>query len=436
MIGKGVATATERSTTCALGSLLALLSMVLAGAACDGSRESMGRFSADVTAVHAMALQRPPVGLPPVPAPAGSAPTPAQIELGRKLFMDRRLSHNNTLSCAMCHIPEQGFTSNELRVAIGMEGRSLRRNTPTLYNVAYIEQLFADGREFSLENQVIGPLTQHNEMANPSIGYVIEKIKIMPDYRGRFEKAFNGEGPSVAALGQAIAAYERSLLSANSAFDRWRSGEKNAFGSQEAQGFRLFTGKAQCFKCHIVDEKSALFTDNKFHNTGIGWRSLMSGERKNYRVRLAPGTYVDMEDASISANSEPVPGDVGRYEVTLDPADRWAYRTPTLRNIALTAPYMHDGSIESLEEVIDFYDKGGIDNPGKDRLLGRLNLTQAEKSALLAFLRALTGDNVKTLAASARAAASADNIIPENDPASSYGTRAENLKGGRVFSSR
>jgi cytochrome c peroxidase len=365
-------------------------------------------------------ILQPPLGLPPVPTPTDNPITSAKIDLGKKLFMDRRLSHNNTLSCAMCHVPEQGFTSNELGTAIGMEGRSLRRNAPTIYNVAYIEQLFDDGREFSLENQVLGPLTNQDEMANPSIGYVIEKIKIMPDYRGLFEHVFDGKGPNVVAIGQAIASYERSLLSANSPFDRWRyGGDSKAMTAQEIQGFRLFTGKAQCFSCHTIGEKSALFTDNGFHNTGIGWSQAMSSNKTKYRVRLAPGVYVEVDEKSIHSNSEPTQGDVGRYEVTLNPADRWAYRTPTLRNVALTGPYMHDGSIQTLKEVVEFYDKGGIDNVGKDTLLKPLNLTSVEKSELVAFLRALTGDNVKALGKRARMART-DSPIPINDPASVY----------------
>ena len=145
----------------------------------------------------------------------------------------------------------------------------------------------------------------------------------------------------------------------------------------------------------------------------------MSSNKTKYRVRLAPGVYVEVDEKSIHSNSEPTQGDVGRYEVTLNPADRWAYRTPTLRNVALTGPYMHDGSIQTLKEVVEFYDKGGIDNVGKDTLLKPLNLTPVEKSELVAFLRALTGDNVKALVKRARMAR-ADSPIPINDPASAY----------------
>jgi cytochrome c peroxidase len=407
-----------------IGRFISIFMLLCAGAlvgGCNQSPDDSRRTPGTVNPNTNIVIFQPPLGLPPVPVPPDNPISPAKIDLGKKLFMDRRLSHNDTLSCAMCHVPEQGFTSNELGAAIGMEGRSLRRNAPTIYNVAYIEQLFHDGREFSLENQVLGPLTNQDEMANPSIGYVIEKIKIMPDYRGLFEGVFDGKGPSVVAIGQAIASYERSLLSARSPFDRWRyGGDSKALTAQEIQGLRLFTGRAQCFSCHTVGEKSALFTDNGFHNTGIGWSRTMNSNKTKYRVRLAPGVYVEVDEKSIHSNSEPIQGDVGRYEVTLNPADSWAYRTPTLRNVALTGPYMHDGSIQTLEEVVEFYDKGGIDNAGKDTRLKPLNLTSAEKSELVAFLRALTGDNVQALVKSARMAP-ADNPIPIKDPASEYG---------------
>lgn len=360
----------------------------------------------------------PPLGLPALPLPPDSALTQARIELGRTLFMDRRLSHNNTLSCGMCHVPEQGFTSNELGTAIGLEGQSIRRNSPTIFNVAYVEQLFHDGREFSLENQAWGPLLAGNEMANPSIGYVIEKIKVLPEYVGRFEQAFAGRGPDLMTVGQALAAYQRTLVSANSRFDRWHYGkEQNALTAEEQAGFRLFTGKAGCATCHVIGERHALLSDNRFHNTGIGYANSM-GLPKRHRVQLAPGVFVEVEDKALDSFEQPQP-DVGRYEVTLDPADSWAYRTPILRNVALTAPYMHDGSLATLEQVVDFYDRGGIDNPQKDPLLKPLGLSAEEKKALAVFLGSLTGDNVQKLVAEARAAQPADTP-PEKDPASTY----------------
>ncbi|MBI5107807.1 MAG: methylamine utilization protein MauG [Rhodocyclales bacterium] len=359
-----------------------------------------------------------PLGLPAVPVPPDAPLLKARIELGRNLFMDRRLSHNNTLSCGMCHVPEQGFTSNELGTAIGLEGQTIRRNSPTIYNVAYVEQLFHDGREFSLENQAWGPLLAGNEMANPSIGYVVEKVKALPEYAGRFEAAFDGRGPDVLTIGLALAAYQRTLVSAGSRFDSWRyGGTAGVLNAEEQAGFALFTGKAGCVACHHVDEQTALFADNRFHNTGIGYANSMDVPRR-HRVQLAPGKFVEIEDKALDSFEKRQP-DVGRYEVTLDPADSWAYRTPSLRNVALTGPYMHDGSLATLGDVIEFYDRGGIDNPHKDPLLKPLGLDVAQKKSLVAFLGTLTGDNVSRLVAEARAAQPGE-APPAKDPASTY----------------
>lgn len=346
----------------------------------------------------------PPLGLPPLQVPGDNPLSPAKVELGRRLFMDRRLSPNGTMSCAMCHVPEQGFTSNELGTAIGLEGRSLRRNAPALYNAAYLSRLFHDGREISLENQVWGPLLAANEMGNPSVGYVVEAIRALPDYTGLFEAAFGGRGPDLQTIGQAIAAYERTLLSANTRFDRWRhGGEDGLLSAEERLGFGLFTGRAGCAACHPVEEKHALFTDQGFHNTGIGFARSMAGDVK-HRVQLAPGVYTEIAESETRSFSEPAHSDVGRFEITQDPADRWAYRTPSLRNVAVTGPYMHDGSLATLEQVVEFYDRGGIENPGLDPLIRPLGLSPREKRALAAFLGTLTGDNVAALARAARAA--------------------------------
>lgn len=344
-----------------------------------------------------------PLGLPPVPVLSGNPPTQARIDLGRKLFMDRRLSPNDTMSCAMCHIPEQGFTSNMLAIPVGFEGRSLRRNAPTILNVAYVQQLFHDGREPSLANQVWGPLLTANEMGNPTAEYVIEKIRTMPDYRQVFEAAFDGVGPTRETIGAALASYERTLVSGNSRFDRWRSGQQSAMNRLEQAGFKVFSGKANCIACHIIGQKSALFADGHFHNTGIGWARSTRNNAAKHAVELLPGTVVEVDERVLQGVSNLQQGDMGRYEVTHRAADSWAYRTPSLRNIAITGPYMHDGSLSTLEEVVDFYVRGGIDNPYKDPLLKPLQLSVEEKRDLISFLHALTGDNVKKLADEARA---------------------------------
>lgn len=341
--------------------------------------------------------QKPPLGLPKLPEPKDNPLTTAKIELGRKLFYDRRLSLNNTFSCAICHIPEQGFANNEMATAVGIEGRSVRRNAPSLYNVGYAQLLFHDGRENSLEQQAWAPLLAHNEMANPSIGYVIDKLKASPDYRGLFEKAFN-KGPTMETIGQALASYQRSLNSADSPFDRWYFGkQKNALSEPAQRGFAIFTGKAACNTCHTIGEKSALFTDQKRHNTGIGYAEAMQKTPGRQKVQVAPGVFVDVDSENLKGLNSEKPNDLGYYEVSQNPADRWAYKTPSLRNVALSAPYMHNGSLATLEDVVRFYNQGGIANENLSPLIKSLALTDGEIADLVAFLQALTGSNVHTL---------------------------------------
>ncbi len=342
------------------------------------------------------------LGLPAMEVPPDNPLTPRKVALGKKLFFDRRLSPNGTMSCAMCHVPEQGFTAHELATPVGIEGRSVRRNAPTVLNAGWLERLFHDGREHSLENQVWGPLLASNEMGNPSIGYVIERLRALEDYSGLFEAAFDGRGVSAERIGQAIASYERTLVAGDSRFDRWRFGrDGSALNEVERAGFEVFAGKGRCVACHLVGEKHALFTDHRFHNTGIGWRRSFETPGRT-RVELAPGVHAELDRKVVDSFSEPPARDLGRYEITLDPNDRWAYKTPSLRNVALTAPYMHDGSLPTLEAVVDFYDRGGVDNPGRSPLLAPLGLAAGEKRALVAFLKTLTGSSVAALVSGAR----------------------------------
>ncbi len=349
-------------------------------------------------------LRSPPLGLPSVTVPEGNPPTALKIALGRKLFFDRRLSLNNTMSCAMCHVPEQGFTNNELATPIGVEGRSLRRNAPTILNVAYGRRLFHDGREISLETQVVAPLIARNEMANPSIGQLVARIAGLPDYRGRFERAFGG-GPSIEWIGKAIASWERTLLSGDARFDRWRyGGRPDSLTAREQRGFALFVGKARCDRCHAVGDRSSLFTDDAFHNTGIGFLRDAVGLQDDSPVfvEIAPDVVVPVDRNLVRQVEAPRPTDQGRFEVTRNPADRWRFKTPTLRNVTLTAPYMHDGSIRSLEAVVRFYDRGGAPHDGLDPLIEPLELNDEEIASLVAFLGSLTGSNVEELRADAR----------------------------------
>jgi len=346
-----------------------------------------------------------PLGLPtPLPVPADNPVTPEKVALGRRLFFDRRLSPNNTMSCAMCHLPTQGFTVNETRLAVGVNGQTTKRNPPTLYNVAYQRRLFHDGREFTLEDQVISPLTNPVEMGNPSIGYVVDKIRRLPEYSEQFRKVFS-QDVGVATLGKALATYERTLLSGNSPFDRWYfGGDHTAVSDAVKAGFKIFMGRGQCFNCHSMNKEGTLFTGQGFFNTGVAQLQLIP--EKHVEVDLGGGLRIHMPRAQIDEILLPPSKDLGRYEITLDPTDLWRYKTPSLRNVALTAPYMHNGVLLTLEEVIDYYDRGGTGAEGQDPRIAPLQLKPEEKQALLALLRSLTGDNVAALA---QEAAIADN---------------------------
>ena len=342
-----------------------------------------------------------PLGLPAVT----SQLDPAEIDLGRQLFFDRRLSKNETLSCAMCHIPEQGFTQNELATPVGHLGKGVRRNVPSLYNVAFAEALFLDGREQSLEAQIWSPLLANNEMANDSREAVLAKLASNDFYTKRFAEIFE-EGLTQSTLGRVLAAYQRALLSGDSPFDRWYFGGeelpiKKGSGAESypalaARGFTVFQDKG-CAACHRINDSSALFTDGQFHNTGTGY--LRAGRAlRPPSVQLAPGIFVV---PTVDAETETFTDD-GRYEVTGREADKWRYRTPSLRNVALTGPYMHDGSIATLEAVVAFYAEGGGGDPAQDPRTRSIQLTQSDQEALVAFLMTLTSSHVDVLVSDAR----------------------------------
>ena len=339
-------------------------------------------------------LPHAPLGLPDMDMRQAK---PGAAELGRRLFSEPRLSATGRMSCATCHNPVQGFTQTDRATPDGRDGLPLRRNTPTLLNAGYATTLMHDGAAPSLEAQVLTPLLDGNEMANASFTDLEQRLAGIPDYAAAFRSVF-GEEPSMALVGSALAAYQRTLASGNSAFDRWRYlGETPALAADAQRGLALFTGKAGCASCHTVGDRSALFSDNLMHNTGAAL-----GKRGPVRVasRSKPST-IDFAAA----------GDRGRHEVTQNPADLYRFRTPTLRNVALTAPYMHDGSIATLTDVVRFYNEGGGANDNLDDKIKPLHLEEQEIADVVAFLNSLTGDNVETLAAEALAAAPPANGV-------------------------
>jgi cytochrome c peroxidase len=251
-------------------------------------------------------------------------------------------------------------------------------------------------------------------MGNASMDAVVEKVRGLGDYADRFAAAFPERGLDTGTLGMAIASYERTLVSGDSPFDRYfYGGDEDAMAPAARRGLALFRGEAACATCHTIGADHALFTDDAFHNTGVGSRAARSGSAGGtQRVQAAPGVYLDVPRSIIAKVSEPPTRDQGRYEVTAKEADRFRYRTPGLRNVALTAPYMHDGSLATLRDVVDFYRRGGIPNEGLDPLIRPLDLTDDEVADLVAFLESLTGSDVETLVADSFAAPVGDVTAP------------------------
>ena len=350
----------------------------------SGIRQALDKLSSET-----------PLGLPAV----GEGAKAAEIDLGRQLFFDRRLSANDTLSCAMCHIPEQGFTQNELATPVGHQGKGVRRNVPSLYNVVFVQQLFLDGRESSLVEQIWSPLLAHNEMANQDRQSVIAKIATIETYAQQFEGLYSG-GLSEHSLGLALAAYQRALLSGDSDFDRWYFEDGalsiDHYSAEAALGFALFQEKG-CVDCHQMGDNVSLFSDGGFYNTGIGYLRQQRGVELD-KVQLAPGVYVV---PLVSAETETFIDD-GRAEVTGQSEDRWRYRTPSLRNVAITFPYMHDGSLPTLESVVAYYAGNGSEDPLQDARISDMTITVDEQQALVAFLRTLTSNQVDALVSDAR----------------------------------
>lgn len=306
---------------------------------------------------------RVPLGLPPLPVPADNPLTQETVALGRRLYYDTALSIDDTVSCATCHHPDFGFSDGK-QVSTGVHGKTGTRNSPTVFNAAYFQDQFWDGRAPSLEKQAEGPVANPVEMAHTLAG-VEEKLAADASYVAEFGKAF-GAGPiTYEKVAKAIATFERTVLSGNSPFDRYHfGGQKNALSASARRGLEIFRDakKGNCVVCHSIGEKDALFSDNKYHNIGVGVR-----------------------------NEQPT--DAGRFAVTKNPADRGAFKTPGLRNIALTAPYMHDGSLKTLKDVIDFYIGGGNSNATLDKEIHALDfLTGQERKDLEEFMKSLTGE--------------------------------------------
>jgi cytochrome c peroxidase len=326
-----------------------------------------------------------PKGLPPLTpnavVPAYNPLTKAKVELGKELYFDPRVSKNGTVSCATCHNPEKGWTDN-LTVSVGILGQVGSRSAPTVLNTAYGKTMFWDGRAPSLEGQAQGPIQNKIEMGDQSYKEIVERLRAISGYREQFQKVF-GTDVTLDGMAKAIAAFERTALSGNSAYDRYASGDMKALNESQKRGMVLFglrldgedefktdvvLKKANCTSCHIGFN----FSDEQFHNLGVGWNA-------------KEGKFADLGRWAIAPIGAKNPGEIG------------AFKTPTLRDLTRTAPYMHDGSEATLEKVMELYDRGGNANPHLDKDMKKLDLTKSEQADVIEFLKALTGDEVKVV---------------------------------------
>ena len=286
------------------------------------------------------------------PAPENNRPTAQRVALGKALFFDPRLSASNWISCATCHNPALGW-SDGLPTGIGHGMKTLKRATPTILNAAFNPIQMWDGRKSTLEDQALGPIAADVEMAQ-EIAALVKKLGAIPGYRAMFERAYPGEPISGETIAKAIASFERTVLSTDSPFDRWAKGDESALDASAKRGFELYGGKANCVACH----SGFNFTDNGFHNIGV------------------------------REGAEP---DLGRYSERKLASLRGAFKTPTLRDVALTAPYMHNGAYRTLEEVVEMYSRGGDVKDNLSPNMKPLDLSAREKADVVAFLRSLTG---------------------------------------------
>lgn len=336
------------------------------------------------TAAPALAADLPSMVLPPV-EPEDNPTTPEKVDLGRELYFDKRLSADDTVSCATCHDPAKGFADGR-EVAEGIDGKTGPRNSPTVINAAFFEKQFWDGRVDTLEEQAKLPIVNPVEMGMPSHQALEKKLRKIEGYRKGFKKAFGTEDFTADHIARAIGAFERTLVSARSPFDRFLDGETGAISEDAKAGWKLFNGKARCNNCHGHVDVYPFFTDDKFHNIGVGAKDVNFNDlaRKAQQPGVTPEELAFMEGVT----------ELGRYLVTREPKDIGAFKTPGLRNVALTAPYMHDGSEPTLEAVIEFYDKGGVPNPNLDGGIVPLNLTDTEKRQLVEFMKTLTSTDL------------------------------------------
>lgn len=340
----------------ALVAAVMAMSPVIRAESQDGKVQKARRTLISISSLDQMTRLPGELGpLPPVPIPASNPQTAAKVELGKMLFFDPRLSANDHWACSTCHSPSFGYGDGLPRSLGFGDEKELGRHSPTIINVAYNSSQFWDGRAATMEDQAVGPIVASREMnSNPQ--QMIGEITDIPFYNTKFKEVFGGP-PNMKNVGMAIAAFERTIVTGESKFDKYAKGDKKILTEQEKRGLILFVSKAACTQCH----NGPNFTDSSFHNLGV-------------------------------PQEGPNAVDLGRFEVTKDPKDKGAFKVPGLRSIAMSPPYMHTGVFGTLEEVVKFYNQGGGASPDKSPKILKLNMNDAEQQDLVAFLKTLTGE--------------------------------------------
>jgi len=337
------------------------------------------------------------LGLPPLNVPADNVQTAAKVALGDRLFHDKRFSSTGEVSCATCHDEAKGFTDSPLKTSEGIHKLHGTRNAPTVINAAFNETQFWDGRSPSLEDQAQHPFVNPVEMGLPDHEPILKVVRSDPEYVASFKEVFGTEPADITMeqVTKAIAAFERTVVAGDSPFDRWYfGGEKDAMSKAAVRGFQIFLGDGRCVSCHTLEQDQALFTDHHFHNIGVGINDIQDKVptlAKAFMKAKAEGADVDK-----TVLADPDVSNLGRFAVDNELSSMGAFKTPTLRNVALTAPYMHDGSIETLRDVVVHYNNGGVTkegdpvNPYLSGGIRPLKLMEPQIDDLVAFMEALT----------------------------------------------
>lgn len=341
--------------------------------------------------------ENPLLGLPPVPIPDDNPQTPEKIALGEKLYREERFSTTGDVACLTCHDPEKAFTDSPLKTSEGIEKKTGTRNSPTVINSAYFTTQFWDGRSPDLEDQALHPFVNPVEHGFVDHDPILKIVRKDPEYAAAFKDVFGKKGKEITMreVTLAIASFERTVVAGNSPFDRYfYAGETNALTDQQKRGFDLFVNEGRCVSCHVIEQTQALFTDNRFHNIGVGISNIQKEVPELATTFLKAERTVSEVDVEVL--TDPRTSELGRFAINRDMDDIGSFKTPTLRNIEVTAPYMHDGSVETLKDVMIHYNNGGVTDVGdpvNDFLSGGirpLNLEEEQLDDLVAFMEALT----------------------------------------------